>query len=352
MATVSKQSLTKTAGIIHPQKLFVGAEGTLGLVTEMTLRLLPLPKRRGICMVYFPSVFACGDAVGGILGMAPTACEIMDSRFLALVRSHYSQVETMLPPQTDTAILVEFEGRTTPPRREVPRLWPSTCRGGRPTNGASREQAETNVLWQSASRRWLWRKGLRAEKALPFIEDVTVHPTEVPGYIISCRSCSTATTSKRSWWATWATATSILGRCWTRRTSGTCGSWTRCWRRSPVRALGSRHVSGEHGDGLARTSTYAGYTDPRSTVFSSDVKAAFDPQGILNPGKKIGPQQDSVAPQGDNVRFPASYRTSAADTLLNFSLGSTRPRSSVPWLRQLQEHVETTMCPIYKAHRD
>ena len=73
------------------QKLFVGAEGTLGLVTEATLHLAPLPAKRGIAMVYFGSSAASGEAVPGILGLRPTAVEIMDSRFLALVRRHDSK---------------------------------------------------------------------------------------------------------------------------------------------------------------------------------------------------------------------------------------------------------------------
>ena len=64
-------------GLAHLQKLFVGAEGTLGIVTEATLNLVPLPATRGIAMAYFPSVFAVGEAVPGILALLPTAVEIM-----------------------------------------------------------------------------------------------------------------------------------------------------------------------------------------------------------------------------------------------------------------------------------
>jgi FAD/FMN-containing dehydrogenase len=42
-------------------------EGTLGLITEATLNLVPLPAKRGIAMAYFASVFAAGEAVSGIL---------------------------------------------------------------------------------------------------------------------------------------------------------------------------------------------------------------------------------------------------------------------------------------------
>ena len=108
--------------LVHLQKVFIGAEGTLGLITEATLNLVPLPRRRGIAMAYFPSVFASGEAVPGILALSPTAVEIMDSRFLALVRKHDSRVDAMLPERTDTALLIEFEGRRrSRGRREVRR---------------------------------------------------------------------------------------------------------------------------------------------------------------------------------------------------------------------------------------
>ncbi len=55
--------LEPDAGLVHLHKIFVGSEGTLGLVTEATLNLVPLPVRRAIAMVYFPGDFSDGEAV-------------------------------------------------------------------------------------------------------------------------------------------------------------------------------------------------------------------------------------------------------------------------------------------------
>jgi len=94
---------------VHLQKLFVGSEGTLGLVTEATLNLVPLPGRRAIGMAYFPTVFAACEAVFPILDLKPTSVEIMDANFLRFVRKNNSKIDAMLPPVVDTALLVEFE---------------------------------------------------------------------------------------------------------------------------------------------------------------------------------------------------------------------------------------------------
>jgi FAD/FMN-containing dehydrogenase len=169
----------------HLQRLFVGAEGTLGLVTEATLNLVPLPSRRGIAMAYFPSVFASGEAVPGILRLGPTAVEIMDARFLAVVRAHDSHVDAMLPPRTDTALLIEFEGRD---EAELESKFAALSRHLSSSNiiaiNRPRDERESERFWairKSAVALALRMPGPR--RALPFIEDVTVHPTEVPGYV-------------------------------------------------------------------------------------------------------------------------------------------------------------------------
>ena len=61
----------QTPGSVPLQKLFVGAEGTLGLVTEAKLRLTPLPPKRGIAMAYFSSVFAVWRSGPGYLEPSP-----------------------------------------------------------------------------------------------------------------------------------------------------------------------------------------------------------------------------------------------------------------------------------------
>ena len=121
----------------------------------------------------------------GILALAPTAVEIMDSRFLALVRKHDSRVDAMLPERTDTALLIEFEGADDAEVDEkFAALAPPPGRHRRLKWSGPQTAEETDHLWtvrKSAVALALRMPGPR--RALPFIEDVTVHPTEVPGYV-------------------------------------------------------------------------------------------------------------------------------------------------------------------------
>ncbi len=95
--------------VVNLHKIVIGAEGTLGLVTEAKLNLVPLPGRRAIAMVYFPNVFSAGETVFPILGLKPTSLEIMDGGFLRFVRRNDPQINAMVPADADSALLVEFE---------------------------------------------------------------------------------------------------------------------------------------------------------------------------------------------------------------------------------------------------
>jgi len=126
-------------------------------------------------------------------------------------------------------------------------------------------------------------------------------------------------------------------------------------------------MSGEHGDGLLRTPYLRqAYGDAIYSLFSL-VKNAFDPQGLMNPGKKVGPQEESgtwplgagaqagAAPNGPllrDLRYGLGYRTFPQKPLLHFP-GEEYEREieKCHGCAQCKSTVVTTMCPTYKATR-
>lgn len=341
-------------GVAHLQRLFVGAEGTLGLVTEATLNLVPLPAKRGIAMAYFPSVFACGEAVPGILALSPSAAEIMDSRFLAFIRKHDSRVDAMLPERTNTALLIEFEARND---GELDEKFADLRRHLDATEALqlvrANTAAATDHLW--AVRRSavsLMQRMPGPRRALPFVEDVTVHPTEVPGYVDFLQRLFDRENVE-------AVMVGHVGdgNIHTRplldpKDPGDLRVMQRLYEEIFAYVLTVRGtMAGEHGDGLVGTPHLEQMYGEEIYALFTRIKKAFDPQGILNPGKKVSLQEKGSSLFRD-TRYGAEYRTLPQRPVLHFPHGGYEYEiEKCHGCAQCKSPAVTTMCPTYKASR-
>ncbi len=340
--------------VYHLQKMFVGAEGTLGLVTEATLNLVPLPAARGIAMAYFPSVFASGEAVPDILALRPSAAEIMDSRFLAFVRKHDSRIDAMLPDRTDTALLIEFEGRD---QEELDEKFATL---GRRLDRSAALKVVRAVDASEAQRLWTVRKSAVAlalrmpgpRRPLPFIEDVTVHPTEVPDYVDFLQRLCDRERVEAVMYGHVGDGNIHARPLLDAKDPQDLRTMQRLYDEVSAYVLGVRGtMSGEHGDGLLRTPYIRQmYGDEIYSLFAR-VKEAFDPQGVMNPGKKVAPQEASGSLLRD-LRYGSEYRTVSQEPILHFPNSEyEREIEKCHGCGQCKSMVVTTMCPTYKATR-
>jgi FAD/FMN-containing dehydrogenase/Fe-S oxidoreductase len=339
-------------GMAHLQRLFVGAEGTLGLVTEATLNLVPLPARRGIAMAYFPSVFVSGEAVPGILALGPTAVEIMDSRFLTVVRRHDPQTDAMLPPQTDTALLIEFEGRDDAELEDkFATLTRHLAHSGVLQVIRPRDARETERLWtvrKSAVALALRLPGPR--RALPFIEDVTVHPTEVPGYVDFLQRLFDREEIDAFMYGHVGDGNIHTRPLLDPKDPTDLRTMERLYEEVSEYVLGIKGtMSGEHGDGLLRTPHVRRmYGEGLYNLFAR-IKESFDPQLMLNPGKKVGPQDDTGSLRR-SLRYGDTYGTVPQHSVLAFQPGEyEREIEKCHGCAQCKSLTTLTMCPVYKA---
>jgi glycolate oxidase len=126
--------------------VLIGSEGTLGIVTEVTLRLIPQPEWVETLLAAFPSTDAAGEAVAAIVahGVVPAAMEMMDRATIEAVES------TMHAgyPDCGAALLVELDGPAADCQslfREVETL----CRAAGATEvRVARDEAERALLWK------------------------------------------------------------------------------------------------------------------------------------------------------------------------------------------------------------
>jgi len=167
-------------GVFRLASLFVGSEGTLGIVTEATLRVVPIPAHRVTLLLYLDRFEDLGPAVADILPRGPSAIEAVDGDTLSLLNR-----EALDVPRTAKAmLLVEFdEGDVEEIANRVVETIASRYRLSRPAEVAS-DSARQSLLWRvrrSVFPTIIQRPGAR--KAWGFVEDPIVPRDRVPEFI-------------------------------------------------------------------------------------------------------------------------------------------------------------------------
>ncbi len=131
--------------------LVVGHEGTFGIVTEATLRLVPLPQAVRTFLAVFESVADASGAVSGIVsaGIVPAALEMMDQIIMRTVEDAF---HLGLPLDAGAALLIEIDGIEAG-FEELTRRIEAVCRGAGMRNiRVARDAAERQALWTARKR--------------------------------------------------------------------------------------------------------------------------------------------------------------------------------------------------------
>ncbi|MBU2603829.1 MAG: FAD-binding protein [Actinobacteria bacterium] len=336
------------------QKLFVGSEGTLGLVTEATLNLVPLPGRRAIGMAYFPTVFSAGEAVHPILALKPSSLEIMDANFLRFVRESNSKIDAMLPKVVDTALLVEFEAADDAELEEKLASLEGLLAGG--------DALEVKRALDPGDQKQLWAVRQAAvpllqklpgpKKIVEFIEDATVHPEVLADYMSRLNTILQSHDVRAIMYGHAGDGNIHTRPILDMRNPGDLRLMNEIMEEVMEVILDLKATpSGEHGDGIVR-SPYVRrvYGDEVYGIFER-IKEAFDPTGIMNPGKKVvNPAETGGI--ATNLRYGRDYWTHEQSTQLHFPGGEyEREIEKCHGCAQCKSMVATTMCPTYKATR-
>jgi glycolate oxidase len=129
----------------------IGAEGTFGLVTEATLRLLPLPEGVRTLLATFDRIDDASAAVSGIIGagIVPAALEMMDALMIEAVEAAY---HFGFPKDAEAVLIIEIDGARVALDRQAERIV-GLCRerGARDVRVAA-DEAERALLWKSRKR--------------------------------------------------------------------------------------------------------------------------------------------------------------------------------------------------------
>jgi glycolate oxidase subunit GlcD len=150
----------------------VGSEGTLGVVTRATVRLVPIPEGVETLLVIFPDVVSSCRCVGRIIrsGMVPAALEIVDRRTIAAIED--SVYAAGLPRDAGAVLIVELDGATVGLGPQVERVREHAEQAGASGFEVARDDAER-------ARFWMARKGAFGAMGR-LAPDLYVHDAVVP----------------------------------------------------------------------------------------------------------------------------------------------------------------------------
>jgi len=155
---------------------FVGSEGTLGIVTEITVRLTPRPEQVETLLGIFPDVVTACRAVGAILGsgLVPASLEIVDQRTIAAVEA--SAYAAGLPTDAGAVLLVELDGPASAVPGEAVRARELCTASGASSVEVARDEEERLRFWRA-------RKGAFGAMGR-LAPDLYVHDAVVPRNVL------------------------------------------------------------------------------------------------------------------------------------------------------------------------
>lgn len=264
-------------------RLLVGAEGTLALVTEATLRLTPRPATKRTARACFDSVAAAGAAVERIMtgNLVPSALEFMDR--LAIDALRQGGFGEDLPAGTGAVLMVEADGSPEAVAAEFADLTERL-------EGAGLLEVATGASEEEIAELWRARKSLsRAVKAiapLKINEDVVVPVTRLPALIERLEGLAREFDLPIVNFGHAGNGNLHVNLMVHPDDADEMARAHACLDRvfDAVLELGGT-LSGEHGVGSEKAPFVHRELDATSRELHRRIKDAFDPKGILNPGK-------------------------------------------------------------------
>jgi glycolate oxidase len=262
--------------------LFTGSEGTLGVITKITVRLLPMPPASKTIMVVFDDMVSGGQAVSNILesGLIPAKVEFVDNFALRRIEE---MMPMGLPVDANALLLLQTDGSQAAVDAESQQILDILKKSGAQDIKIAKDQAEAAMYWKMRSAGFAAVFGA-AHTVLA--EDVTVPRDKLADFIRKLGEISQRTGLFIQFLGHAGDGnlhpsifTDIRDKEQFEKAQEAMAEIFRA-----AMSLGGV-LSGEHGIGLEKRRFLKEAMDPKAIEFMKKIKDIFDPNHILNPGK-------------------------------------------------------------------
>jgi glycolate oxidase len=262
--------------------LFVGSEGTLGVITEITVRLLPLPEGRKTALAVFDRLDDAAEAVSSIIGrrIVPRSLELVDGESMKWIEEYKP---TGLPLDAEAILIIEVDGRLVQLDDEMEQVV-AACGEHRAREVRVAQSAEeADALW--AARRAHYPALARSAPTI-IIEDVTVPRHHLPRMVRFVKEASQRLGLKVGMVAHAGEGNLHPDIMCDARDAEQMARVDRFIEELVREALAlGGTLTGEHGVGSLKAPYLSWQFGEAGVDVMKRIKATLDPNGILNPDK-------------------------------------------------------------------
>ena len=355
MRRVSGYNLDELARESQPfnlAKLMVGAEGTLAVVTEAKVRVCPKPRALGVLVVHFHSIEEALAASTTILAHDVAAIEIIDRVIIELAKQNLEAqrlMDSFVVGDPDSFLTIEFFAENEDEAREKVRRLHDELEAKNigyarvPLDDPAHKQDCLNMrkagLGFLLGRRGDW-------KPCAFVEDCAVSPEHLLDYYRHFEAIMKKYDTATSYYGHTSVGLLHLRPLINLKEDAEIEKMAAIAEEVSDLVLEyGGAMSGEHGDGLARSQWVPKFFGEKLYGAFVEVKRLFDPENRMNPGKIV-----NALPFTENLRFDGSYKTPEIPTIMDFSSdgGFARAIELCNGVGACRKR-DGTMCPSYQA---
>ncbi|OGI00613.1 MAG: glycolate oxidase subunit GlcD [Candidatus Melainabacteria bacterium GWF2_37_15] len=265
-------------------QLLTGSEGTLGIITQATLRLIPKPEERKVLLACFDSIDTAAQAVTGIIsaGITPSTLDIMDKNTMQTIEKFH---QTGLPSDMDAVLVLEVDGFKEGVERQTQEIISICQELGAKNIRASQNQQEADEIW--FARRSAFGAVARLRPNV-LTEDAVVPRDKVPEMVKKIRQIADK----------YSLTVCIMGHIGDGnihpnfsldlRDKNEAHRFEKATEELFDAAISfGGSLSGEHGIGLSKAPFMKKALCSKNIELMKSIKKLFDPENILNPGKVV-----------------------------------------------------------------